>query len=188
MSKKKTGGVRHAEGERQQDIKEEFVAPCSYSLQPQLLYTLDLFMYKCLSPPLRAGLTKRPLTASGLWKGDTINSLSPAGFFIVVMQLRMAQPPFPSLQLNATLNIFRQSTTKNRGEKYNEHVDSSGLFCLCLQKSISESSHFTGSPKFENIPINPKRTHSLIILLCGDTEICSWFRYSAVCLFRSLSH
>lgn len=63
MSRKEAGvteRVRHAEGERRQDIKEEFVALCSFPLQSQLLYTLNLFMYKCLSPPLRAGPTKNP--------------------------------------------------------------------------------------------------------------------------------
>lgn len=51
---------RDRETERQQDMKEEFVALCSFPLQPQLLYTLSLFMYKCPSPPLRAGPTKSP--------------------------------------------------------------------------------------------------------------------------------
>lgn len=63
MSNKEAGvteRVRRAQGESQQDIKEEFVAPCSFPLQPQLLYTLNLFMYKCPSPPPRAGPTKGP--------------------------------------------------------------------------------------------------------------------------------
>lgn len=70
------------EGDRQQDIKEEFVALCSFRPQPQLLYILNLFMYKCLSPLLRAGPTESP---KSLWKGDTINSLSRHSLFMLTM-------------------------------------------------------------------------------------------------------
>lgn len=40
----------------------------AFPFSPSCFHTLYLFMFKCLSPPLRAGPTKRALTAAGLWK------------------------------------------------------------------------------------------------------------------------
>lgn len=59
-------------------------------------------------------------------------------------------------------------------------LDWSRLFCLCLQKSIPESSHFTGSLKLENIPINQRGHTFLVIFVWG------YWNLFVVQLFHSL--
>lgn len=71
---------------------------------------------------------------------------------MLVMRLWMDLPPLPPfpLQLNATLNLFKQSTTKNRGEKESEDMDSSGLFCLSPGIHLREFTlHIIPPPKLD---------------------------------------
>lgn len=114
MSRKEAGvteRVGHAEGEKQQDIK----GVCSpVQLPPSASAALYTESFHVQVPESSTGEPdpQRALTASGLWKGDTINSLSPSGFFMLVMWLWMSVPPLPHPHSFTTQSNFEHILTK----------------------------------------------------------------------------
>lgn len=69
-----------------------------------VLYTVSFHVQVPVSTESR---THKTLTASDVWKGDTMNGLSLPGFFMLVMWLVVdgCNPCPLLLQLNATLNV-----------------------------------------------------------------------------------
>lgn len=124
-------------------------------LQPQLLYILNLFMYKCLSPLLRAGPTESP---KSLWKGDTINSLSRHSLFMLTM-LVATQCNFGCVKY-VQLKIEDKRTW---GLKW--------IVFSMSQKIYVWEFTLHWIPMLENIPVIQRWHYSHIIPLYGSTEM-----------------
>lgn len=157
-------GVGRVERWRQQDIKELLVSPYSFPLQPQLLYTLNLFMYKCLQSSTVSWTHKKPSQLRAC--GEVTQSIAflrtdSSCWFCRCGWLYL--PPLSTALCNFADIIFKEPTPKIEDKRTMIKWTQRDCFA-CLQKSISESSHPRASRKLENTARN-QRGHTFILFL-----------------------
>lgn len=110
--------------------------------------------------------SQKALTAPGLWRGDTINSLSEQRFVMLVLSMWMALFPhlffYSAARCNFAHVISKEAVPKIEDKRTTIKMDSKRLFCLSAGKSISESSH----PRH----INQIRKYGIVLFLLYEVS------------------